>query len=260
MVGVGRGEGAGDGRGQVGDAHADAGDGGGASAVAGQRQLDAAARALELVGSLVALLGVVLYKVMAFTMLARATLGDERVGMERAEGELVDVLPVRRGFGGFRGELLRPVVRREPFVASPWFPSSTSTWIAYLSLVGSWCWVLGSARAASRGFGGADGVVDPGIGSGLADSLFWFLGSLLFTAQSLLMVHEIAENEEENGCGRSRCGGRGGRRRARGEGETYDESIELVDAVCGREKFLKLFAKSRRRATPLRARATLRPR
>jgi len=96
----------------------------------------------------------------------------------------------------------------------PWFPSSTSTWIAYLSLVGSWCWVLGSARA-SRGFGARTAAWIPGSTPGWPIPFFgFFLGSLLFTAQSLLMVHEIAENEEENA--------RGGRVRGVADAEVGD--------------------------------------
>ena len=42
----------------------------------------------------------------------------------------------------------------------------------------------------------------PGSAPGWPIPFFgFFLGSLLFTAQSLLMVHEIAENEEENARG-----------------------------------------------------------
>jgi len=64
------------------------------------------------------------------------------------------------------------------------------------------CTVLGSCRA-SRGFGARTAEWVPGSAPGWPIPFFgFFLGSLLFTAQSLLMVHEIAENEEENARGR----------------------------------------------------------
>ena len=160
-------------------------------------------RALELVGSLVMLLGVCLYKVMVFTMLARALLGDERIGgwSERKERWLM-FYPCVVGSVAFVASSYVLWCAANRSWRPPWFPSSTSTWIAYLSLVGSWCWVLGSARV-SRGFGERTAKWVPGSAPGWPIPFFgFFVGSLLFTAQSLLMVHEIAENEEENARGR----------------------------------------------------------
>ena len=158
-------------------------------------------RALELVGSLVMLLGVVLYKVMVFTMLARATLGDERVEWSERKENWLMFYPCVAGSAAFVASSYVLWCAANRSWRPPWFPSSTSTWIAYLSLVGSWCWVLGSARA-SRGFEARMASLIPGSAPGWPIPFFgFFLGSLLFTAQSLLMVHEIAENEEENARG-----------------------------------------------------------
>mmetsp|Transcript_9048 Transcript_9048/g.36535 ORF Transcript_9048/g.36535 Transcript_9048/m.36535 type:complete len:486 (-) Transcript_9048:25-1482(-) len=171
-------------------------------------------RALELVGSLVMLLGVILYKVMVFTMLARATLGDERVAWSEMKENWLMFYPCVAGSAAFVASSYVLWCAANRSWRPPWFPSSTSTWIAYLSLVGSWCWVLGSARA-SRGFGARTAAWIPGSTPGWPIPFFgFFLGSLLFTAQSLLMVHEIAENEEENA--------RGGRGRGVADAEVGD--------------------------------------
>ncbi len=178
-------------------------------------------RALELVGSLVMLLGVVLYKVMVFTMLARATLGDERVEWSERKENWLMFYPCVSGSAAFVASSYVLWCAANRSWRPPWFPSSTSTWIAYLSLAGSWCWSFGSARA-SRGFGARAASWIPGSAPGWPIPFFgFFLGSLLFTAQSLLMVHEIAENEEENArggrgaadaeVGDVRAGGRNGR-------------------------------------------------
>mmetsp|Transcript_9275 Transcript_9275/g.36055 ORF Transcript_9275/g.36055 Transcript_9275/m.36055 type:complete len:276 (+) Transcript_9275:717-1544(+) len=216
--GRGRGRGAGDGRGQVRDAHADAGHGGGASAVAGKRQLDAAAtsagarrfarhaaRRDTVQGDGVHHAG-------------EGDVGGRARGVERDEGELVDVLPVRRGFGGFRGELLRPVVRREPFVASPLVPL-VHEHVDRVPLARRLV-VLGVGFGQGvAGVRGADGGVDPGIDSGLADSVFWF-----FPGQPPVHGAVAADGArdrrerggERAGGSRSGCRGRGGRGRARG--------------------------------------------
>lgn len=81
----------------------------------------------------------------------------------------------------------------------PLTPSSTSTWIAWLSVVGSVCYLIGSLQAPARL---ADEMAD-GVGlTWLAPGwpmLFvgFFLGSLVFLAQSVLMIHEIAVSADE---------------------------------------------------------------
>ena len=171
-------------------------------------------RALELVGSLVMLLGVILYKVMVFTMLARALLGDERMAWSETKENWLMFYPCVAGSAAFVASSYVLWCAANRSWRPPWFPSSTSTWIAYLSLVGSWCWVLGSARA-SRGFG-ARTAAWIGIDSGLADSVFWF-----FRRQPPVhgaVAADGARDRRERGGERagSGCRGRGGRGRARG--------------------------------------------
>ena len=155
-------------------------------------------RALELVGSLLMLFGVVLYKVMVFTMLARAVAPPDAFHWSESKENWLLFYPCVVGSAAFvvSSYVLWCAANRS--WRPPWFPSSTSTWIAYLSLVGSWCWVLGSMRV-SEDLGRRMATWVPGSAPAWPIFFFgFFVGSLVFTAQSLLMIHEIAESEEEN--------------------------------------------------------------
>jgi hypothetical protein len=83
----------------------------------------------------------------------------------------------------------------------PLLPSSMSTWIAWLSVVGSVFYLIGSLQAPERlADEMAYGIGLPWLAPGWP-MLFvgFFLGSLVFFAQSVLMIHEIAVSAEEEG-------------------------------------------------------------
>lgn len=92
----------------------------------------------------------------------------------------------------------------------PFLPKNTPTWIAWLSVVGSVLYLLGSLPPVmprrvkaflAFGHGGSSDDGSNVVARSLTPEwpfLFagFFLGSLVFLAQSALMIHEIAESRD----------------------------------------------------------------
>lgn len=163
-------------------------------------------RALELVSAGLILVGVVLYKVMVFTMLARALHPSMPWGP--TEEALLEFYPSLVGSCFFvAGSYVLWCAANRSW-NPPVLPTSTSTWIAWLSVLGSVCYLIGSLQAPEKVADQmASGIGLPWLAPGWP-MLFvgFFIGSLVFLAQSVLMIHEIAASaEEENARG---AGGR----------------------------------------------------
>lgn len=158
-------------------------------------------RALELIGAAIILVGVVLYKVMVFTMLARALAPPGAISWGPEKEALLYFYPCLVGSCLFVvGSWFLWCAANRSWTP-PMLPSSVSTWIAWLSVVGSVCYLIGSLQAPKRiADDMAEGIGLPWLVPGWP-MLFvgFFLGSLVFIAQSLLMIHEIAlsANDEE---------------------------------------------------------------
>ena len=164
-------------------------------------------RALELVSAALILAGVVLYKVMVFTMLARCLF--PRISWSPAREAALYFYPCLVGSLLFvAGSYVLWCASNRSW-SPPLWPTSTSTWIAWLSVVGSACYLLGSAW------------VPPSIATRVArgPALEWAapgwptlfvgfgVGSLVFLAQAALMIHEIAvanDDKEEGVVGGAR--------------------------------------------------------
>ena len=175
-------------------------------------------RALELVSSGLILLGVVLYKVMVFTMFGRCVFG-EFLGTWTSDKEfLLYTLPSILGscFFVVGSHVLWCAVNRS--WRPPFLPQNTPTWIAWLSVLGSVLYLIGSLAPVlptwAVDFSKSNSSIDghsmdhttnhTSISTPLEEAhlnptwpfLFsgFFLGSLVFALQSLLMIHEIAES------------------------------------------------------------------
>jgi hypothetical protein len=167
-------------------------------------------RALELVSSGLILLGVLLYKVMVFTMFFRCVFPDWISWTERKELFLYVVPTIAGSLFFVAGSyVLWCAVNRS--WSPPFLPKNTPTWIAWLSVVGSVLYLLGSLppvmprRVKAFLAFGHGGSSDDGEENVVARSLTpewpflfagFFLGSLVFLAQSVLMIHEIAESRD----------------------------------------------------------------
>ena len=167
-------------------------------------------RALELVSSGLILLGVLLYKVMVFTMFFRCVFPDWISWTERKELFLYVVPTIAGSLFFVAGSyVLWCAVNRS--WSPPFLPKNTPTWIAWLSVVGSVLYLLGSLppvmprRVKAFLAFGHGGPSDDGEENVVARSLTpewpflfagFFLGSLVFLAQSALMIHEIAESRD----------------------------------------------------------------
>jgi hypothetical protein len=169
-------------------------------------------RALELVSSGCILFGVLLYKVMVFTMFARCvTSGSGSPRREIAWSPrrelLLYTVPSVLGsvFFCVGSYVLWCAVNRT--WSPPFLPRNTPTWIAWLSVLGSVLYLLGSLppTVPKRFFENAGDSGDwfserrrPSRLTPEWPFLFvgFFLGSLVFAAQSLLMIHEIAESAD----------------------------------------------------------------
>ena len=193
-------------------------------------------RALELVSSGLILLGVLLYKVMVFTMFARCVFDSEEGsifdrdhGSNRSTSGSNSLHKIK--WNGERDNLflctVPSIIGSLFFVAGsyvlwcavnrtwspPWLPKNTPTWIAWLSVVGSFLYLLGSIPpilphrfigwVSGHGIGG-ESSIDTSHSNYQSLTPEWpflfvgfFLGSLVFALQSLLMIHEIAESVEE---------------------------------------------------------------
>ena len=164
-------------------------------------------RALELVSAALILAGVVLYKVMVFTMLARCLF--PRMPWSPAREAALYFYPCLVGSLLFvAGSYVLWCASNRSW-SPPFWPTSTSTWIAWLSVVGSACYLLGSvwvppsiATRVARGPAlewAAPGWPTLFVGFGV--------GSLVFLAQAALMIHEIAvanDDKEEGVVGGAR--------------------------------------------------------
>jgi len=157
-------------------------------------------RALEVVSAALILAGVVLFKVMIFTMFLRA--------VSPAEGKRAMRWSERRElwlyfYPSFVGSASYVAGSYVLWCAAnrswrpPWTPSNVSTWIAWLSFIGSLLYLIGSCRCPEW-LNPPLKAVAPWASDG-APTLFvgYFVGSLVFAAQSALMIHEIACAAEE---------------------------------------------------------------
>ena len=168
-------------------------------------------RALELVSSGLILLGVLLYKVMVFTMFARCLFPDSIPWNEKRELFLYNVPSIAGSLFFVAGSyVLWCAVNRS--WSPPLLPKNTPTWIAWLSVVGSVLYLLGSLPPVmprrvkaflAFGHGGPSDDGSNVVARSLTPEwpfLFagFFLGSLVFLAQSALMIHEIAESLERD--------------------------------------------------------------
>ena len=179
-------------------------------------------RALELVSSGLILLGVLLYKVMVFTMFARCVFPDSIPWSAKRELFLYTAPSVVGSLFFVAGSyVLWCAVNRT--WSPPSFPTNLPTTIAWLSVVGSVLYLIGSLppalpsgatsflsfgldrRDAHIGSGGQSDAVNQTHANVVASILTpewpftfagFFLGSLVFAAQSALMIHEIAESLE----------------------------------------------------------------
>ena len=168
-------------------------------------------RALELVSSGLILLGVLLYKVMVFTMFARCLFPDSIPWNEKRDLFLYVVPSIAGSLFFVAGSyVLWCAVNRS--WSPPLLPKNTPTWIAWLSVVGSVLYLLGSLPPVmprrvkaflAFGHGGPSDDGSNVVARSLTPEwpfLFagFFLGSLVFLAQSALMIHEIAESLERD--------------------------------------------------------------
>jgi hypothetical protein len=182
-------------------------------------------RALELVSSGLILLGVLLYKVMVFTMFARCVFPDSIPWSAKRELFLYTAPSVVGSLFFVAGSyVLWCAVNRT--WSPPSFPTNLPTTIAWLSVVGSVLYLIGSLPPAlpsgatsflSFGLDRRDARIGSGGQSDQSDAVNqthanvvasiltpewpftfagFFLGSLVFAAQSALMIHEIAESLE----------------------------------------------------------------
>ena len=144
-------------------------------------------RALELVSAGLILVGVILYKVMVFTMLARCVFSEKAIPWNARKEAWLLFYPCLVGSCFFvAGSYVLWCAANRSWRPPAW-PHTVPTWIAWLSLVGSVGYLVGSLDVGGWG-GGARGMA-PGwptlfVGFGV--------GSLVFLAQSVLMIHEIA--------------------------------------------------------------------
>ena len=179
-------------------------------------------RALELVSSGLILLGVLLYKVMVFTMFARCVFPDSIPWSAERELFLYTAPSVVGSLFFVAGSyVLWCAVNRT--WSPPSFPTNLPTTIAWLSVVGSVLYLIGSLppalpsgatsflsfgldrREAHRRSGDPSDAVNQTHANVVARILTpewpftfagFFIGSLVFAAQSALMIHEIAESLE----------------------------------------------------------------
>ena len=174
-------------------------------------------RALELVSSGLILLGVLLYKVMVFTMFARCAFPGSVPWSETRELFLYTAPSIAGSLLFVAGSyVLWCAVNRT--WSPPTFPTNTPTRIAWLSVVGSVLYLLGSlppalpsAVASFFSFGTSNDSAADAVANGRSNVVAriltpewpftfagFFVGSLVFAAQSALMIHEIAESLERD--------------------------------------------------------------
>ena len=172
-------------------------------------------RALELVSSGLILLGVLLYKVMVFTMFARCAFPGSIPWSEEKELFLYTAPTIVGSLLFVAGSyVLWCAVNRT--WSPPAFPNNTPTRIAWLSVVGSVLYLLGSLPPvlprSVTSFLSFEGVSNDGAGNAGETNVVargltpewpftfagFFVGSLVFAAQSALMIHEIAESLERD--------------------------------------------------------------
>ena len=178
-------------------------------------------RALELVSSGLILLGVLLYKVMVFTMFARCAFPGSIPWSAKRELFLYTAPSVVGSLFFVAGSYVLWCAVNRTWTPPP-FPKNLPTTIAWLSVVGSVLYLIGSLppvlpsgatsflsfgldRRDARGSGGQSDAVNQTHATVVARILTpewpftfagFFLGSLVFAAQSALMIHEIAESLE----------------------------------------------------------------